>query len=40
MENTSTNTNSSIREIMKMARESYNTSMNQTASLIRSQLHS
>lgn len=34
MENTSTNTNSSIREIMKMARESYNTSMNQTASLM------
>lgn len=34
MENTSTNTDSSIREIMKMARESYNTSMNQTASLM------
>lgn len=34
MENTSTNTDSSIREIMKMARESYNTSMNQTTSLM------
>lgn len=34
MENTSTNTNSSIREIMKMAQESYNTSINQTSALM------
>lgn len=32
--NSSTTSNQSIREIMKMARESYNTSMNQTASLM------
>ena len=35
MENNSiANSNQSIREIMKMARESYNTSLNQTASLM------
>ena len=36
MENNSiANSNQSIREIMKMARESYNTSLNQTSDLMR-----